>query len=169
MFTQMKTTLIISICILITICATARIIERFHGWDITINDSQYIAIVHCKNPTPPKPNVRVMDATKSDSEIEIVFTLKGTNSVNPSRLLTDYELRPRENYLVFGYCNEGVYCAYEEYRIVPLGNFSSTNLLVGEPLDEQLHILFKRRLDDLNRRIKEEQDEKARLEESLKK
>jgi len=82
------------------------------------------------------------------TEIKILFTLKGTNGVSLFRLLTDYELCSSKNYLVFGYCDESVYCAYEEYRVVPLDKFFSTNLLAGKSLDDQIQILLQRRLND---------------------
>jgi hypothetical protein len=82
--------------------------------------------------------------------------------------LTDHGLRQDENYLIIGHYDSGIYRAHEEYHVIPLGVNFSTNLIAGKPLDEQIQILFKRRLDNLNRQIKEEQEEKQRLEEGLK-
>ena len=156
-----------AIGVLFAFCATARIIDSFHGWDKLINNSQYIAVVDCGNSVPTKPNILTEGATKSDREIKVILTLKGTNTVNPTRLLTDYEICSGKKYLVFGYCNESVYCAYEEFRVVPLNKFFSTNLLSGKNLDDQIQILIELRINDLNRQLKQEQEEKQRLEERI--
>lgn len=148
--------------------ATARVIERFHGWEYLKNMSPYIAVVQCGNPTPPKPNVMVVGGTKSDSTIQTVFTLKGTNDVSPTRLLTDRELCSGKHYLVFGYCNGDVYCAYEDYKVVPLEKYFGSTLIAGKPLDEQISILLQIRLANLKREMQKNEEEKRRLEEGLK-
>jgi hypothetical protein len=165
----MKTTLIVVAILLVTISIVARVIAPFPGWHRLIEKSPDIIIARCGKPTPPPPGVLTLNATKSDSDIEVVSVLKGTNNVSASRLLTDHVLWRDENYLIFGYYDSGIYQAFEEYRVIPLGVNFSTNSISGKPLDEQLQILFKRRLDNLNRQMKDEQEEKQRLEEGLKK
>ena len=64
---------------------------------------------------------------------------------------------------------DGRYYAVEKYRVIPLGAYLPPDLLTGKTLDENIQILFQRRLDNLNREMKEEQEEKQRLEEGLKK
>ena len=89
--------------------------------------------------------------------------------MSPSRLLTDHKLWQGENYLIFGHYDGGIYQAFEEYRVIPLGVDFSTNSITGKPLDEQLQILFKQRIENLNREIENDKAEKQRLVEGLKK
>jgi hypothetical protein len=49
-----------------------------------------------------------------------------------------------------------------------MGRTFSTNLIAGKPYEEQIQILFKRRIDDLNREIQNDEAEKQRLEEGIK-
>lgn len=63
----------------------------------------------------------------------------------------------------------GVYQAFEEYRVVPLGKDFSTNSIAGKPLDEQLQILYKRGIDVSNQEIHKAEEEKARLETAIRK
>jgi hypothetical protein len=69
--------------------------------------------------------------------------------------------------LVFGYYDSGVYQAFEEYRVIPLGVDFSTNSIAGKPLDEQLQILFQHAADNLNREIQKDEEEKQRIEAGL--
>jgi len=97
-----------------------------------------------------------------------MLKIKGTNNVSPIRLKTDHEMFPGKKYLVLGYCDDGVFTAYEEYRIVPLDKFFSTDLIAGKPIDEQVKIFLQRRLDNLKLEIQNNEKEKQRLEEGLK-
>jgi hypothetical protein len=164
----MKTKVIVLLLSLITICAIARIVVPFQGWDRLKDSSPYIVIVQCGKPTSPVSNESIIGGTKSDSEIRVVAFLKGTNSMNSAHLQTDRQLWQGQYYLVFGYYEDGIYKAYEEYRAIHLGSDFSTNLIVGKSLDEQLLVLFKHSLFNLNRQLKEEQEEKQRLEEGIK-
>lgn len=147
----------------------ARIVVPFQGWGRLKDSSPYIIVVQCGRPTAPTPNESIIGGTKSDAEINVVAFLKGTNSLNFARLQTDRQLWQGEYYLVFGYYEGGIYKAYEEYRAIHLGSDFTTNLISGKSLDEQLQILFKHSLFNLNRQMKQEQEEKQRLEEGIKK
>jgi hypothetical protein len=155
--------------VLIAFTANARIIGKFPGWDKLKADSQYIAVVRCANPIPAKANVLVEGATESDSEIQIVFTLKGTNNVSSPNLLTDHELSSGQKYLVFGYFNNDAYCAYERFRVVPLDRFFSTHSIAGLPFDEQVDTLLKSALEKAKRQEALDQEEEQRLEDAFKK
>ncbi len=165
----MKTKITILAASLLTVSVMARIIAPFHDWGSLIKASPNIIVVHCGNPTPPDPDVIVMNGTKSDSQIQIVSVLKGTNDLNSARLQTDHGLRQGENYLVFGYFEGGICKAYEEYRVVSLGVRFSTNSITGKSFDEQIQILFQQAVNHLNREIQSDEAEKQRLEEGLKK
>jgi len=109
----------------------------------------------------------VVGAPRYDYEIQPICILKGKTNMNPARLWTDHELRPGENCLIFGYYDGRVYQAYEEYRVIPLGNNFSTNLIASKPLGGQLKILFKMRVEQLDRQMQAEQAEKERLKEYI--
>lgn len=145
----------------------ARVIIPFEGWDWLKQTSSNIVIAHCIKPTPSAPGVLVIGAPKSDFGIEVVSVIKGKNFTSAARLWTDHELLEGQNYLLFGFYDSGIYKAYEPYRIVPLGLQFSTNMLAGKTLDEQIQMLLQRRLNDLNRQMKAEQGEKARLEQAF--
>jgi hypothetical protein len=164
----MKTKPIILVLLSISAtCALARLITSFPGWDLLKVNSPYIIIAHCGEPTPPTPGVLIDNGPNSDSSIEVISVLKGTNHVSSSQLWTDRRIWPGENYLVFGYYDSGVYQAFEEYRVIPLGVDFSTNSIAGKPLDEQLQILFQHAADNLNREIQKDEEEKHRIEAGL--
>ena len=111
----------------------------------------------------------ILDGPRFDSEVEVVSLLKGSNITSSARLWTDHRLRQGESYLIFGYYDRGVFQAFEDYRVIPLGADFSTNLITGKSLDERLQILFKRRLSNLDHELEQGQKEKERLEKALKK
>lgn len=70
------------------------------------------------------------------------------------------------------YQSNGFYQAYnatETYRIVPLGHYFQTNGLTGKSLKEQIQLVLRSRLEELNRELERGAKEKNRLEEGLKK
>jgi hypothetical protein len=163
----MRTRLIIIIPLLTTIIVIARQIQPFLGWDHLEQESPNIIIACCsKAPAPPGPQ---LNGLFFSSGIEVVAILKGTNNLGPALLESEYWPRQSENYLIFGYYNNGSYRAPATYCVVPLGLYFSTNILSGKTLDEQIQTLLQHRLDNLNQQMKEEQDEKQRLEEEFKK
>ena len=166
----MKTKIIIVAASLITVGVMARIIAPFHGWGDLTETSPNVIVVKCGKPTPPNPDVIVMNGTKSDAEIQIVSVLKGTNDLSSARLLDKTMNFDKGKIIsVFGYFDNGICKAYEEYRIVPLGDNFSTNSIAGKPLDEQIQIMFQRAVNKLDREIQTDEAEKGRLETGLKK
>ena len=127
--------MIVLTVLLITVSIMARIIVPFPGWDRLKTEAPNIIIARCGKPTPPTPDVIIMNAPTSDSAIEVVSVLKGINNASSSRLLTDHGLRQDENYLIIGHYDSGIYRAHEEYHVIPLGVNFSTNLIAGKPLD----------------------------------
>ena len=71
--------------------------------------------------------------------------------------------------MVFSIFHDEVYQAIKPHRIIPLGQNFDADVLSGKTLDEQIQMLLQKRLNDLNRQLKAEQVEKARLEEAFKK
>ena len=166
---NMKTKIFVLVVLAAAAGSMARLVGSFSSWNQLVEQSPNIVIALCGKPVSPNPNVVVDNGPVSDSEVEIISTLKGTNQIVSSQLWTDHELVPNEIYLLFGRYDSGIYQAYEEYRVVPLGRQFSTNSIAGKPLDDQLHILFQAAVNNLNREIQKDEEEKGRLESGLKK
>jgi len=152
----------------------------FSGWGELTTKSPDIIVARCnRTPDPFKDHGAGPTGALFNSDIEIMAILKGaTNwgleplkipSLGPARLCSEYVPRQGEYYLLFSVYDYGYYQTLQNYCVVPLGLYFSTNSITGKPLDEQIQILLKRRLDDLNRQMNEEEEEKDRLEEALQK
>ena len=152
------------IILLVSISALARLVVPFSSWDRLKESSPSIVVVLCGKPVPPDADYAVVGGPRSDSEVEIVAVLKGTNGLGPARLQTDHELRQGENYLVFGNFSQGICASFEQYKVVPIGERFSTNSIAGKPLDEQIKTLFQHALFKLNREIQQDQEQKQQLE-----
>ena len=156
----------------------------FPGWDWLKEKSPDIVIARCsRTPKPGQDQGAGPTGTLVYSDVEIISILKGATNwgtepleapkLGASKLSSEYWPRQGEYYLIFSIYNNGCYQANEDYRVIPFGIGtlidSITNAITGKPLDEQLQILFKRRLDNLNLQMQAEQKEKQRLEEGLQK
>ncbi len=162
---QMKAKLFILVAVLISAPVFAvLIVYSFPGWDWLKETSPDIIIARCS-----KAPLQYDTDFEPNSNIDVEWVLKGTNGLRSSILRSFYLPRQGEHYLIFSTYHNGSYQAIEEYRIVPLGVRFSTNAIAGKPLDEQLQVLFKQALDNLNREIQKDQEEKQRLETALKK
>lgn len=154
--------------------ATAVVIMPFRGWERLAQKSSDVIVVRCsKTPDPLAPDkdgvsLEIIDGIV-DSDMEIVSILKGGTNSGNVRVSSEYWPRQRECYLIFADFHDGYYQAVESYRVVPLGINFPTNLLTGKSLEEQIRTALKYRLDNLDRKMKEEMEEKQRLEEGLKK
>lgn len=156
----------VSIVLLMTACAViATPYLPFRSWDEVKRRSPDIVIARCAK-TPDQATIK--DAV-FESEVEIECVLKGTTNLRPATVDSSYRLRQGEHYLIFSIFSDGVYQTAEEYRIIPLGHYFSTNVLTGKLLDEQIQFLLQYRLNNLNRELQQGQEEKKRLEEGLKK
>jgi hypothetical protein len=164
--------LIIFIVIALASAAFATLVRPFSNWDTLIKQSTNIIIARCKE-TPERLRVSSNGATIETSggvirsEMQILSELKG--KINLTNLLIDsaYWPRQREAYLIFGIYHDGFIQANEEYCFIPLGPEFSTNMLAGKSFDQQIKELLTYRLNTLNFRMKEEQEEKQRLEQAL--
>lgn len=145
----------------------ARVIAPFVGWDRLEDVSSNIIIVYCGGPTPPTPGFSIVGATRFDSEITVISILKGTNHISSGRLQTDHELRQNNYYLAFADYDNGIYEAWEEYKVVPLGTDFSTNLITGKPLNDQLQVLFCSATNTLDHEIEMDEQDKSRLEQGI--
>ena len=148
--------------------AMAVIISPFTGWDDLTRKSPDIVIARCV--TTPNPTV-VGDGMIS-SDVEVLAVLKGDTKPGVARMVSQYWPRQSERFLMFAtYQSNQLYRAYnatETYRIVPLGRYFPTNALAGKSLDEQIQLVLRRRLEDVNRELQKNAEEKKRLEKGLK-
>jgi len=149
--------------------AFAVFILPFTSWDDLSKKSQDIIIARCT--TTAEPKVIADDMIWSD--IDVMIVLKGETKPGKARMVSQYLPRQGDRFLMFStYQSNELYRAYnatETYRIVPLGRYFLTNSLTGKPLDEQIRLVLRHRLDELSRELKEGADEKRRLEEAFKK
>lgn len=169
---SMKTGAIILITSLMTLTALATLEMLFPGYDWLKEHSPDIIIARC--PDMPPPSDRSITGTVRLSNIKIITALKGTNKSESAILRSDCWLREGEFYLIFGRCENGICEATEDFRVVPLERESwsdwvstastITNSIAGKTLDEQLQILFRQRIANLNREIQKDEKEKKRLE-----
>jgi len=163
----MKAKITIVILLLTIISVTARLPRVFPGWGRLQAESPEIIIADPEAPTPPTTTMFFINGPSFDFSITVLSVLKGTNGVRHARLLADHELRPRDAYLVFATCHDGIYIANENFSVVPLGRTYQEEMIAGKPLDEQIHILFKLAVDNLNKEIANKMAEKERLETGL--
>lgn len=157
--------------------AMAVVETSFSSWNGLIQVSPDIIIAHCsRTPDPERDHGSGPTGPMVFSDIEVLSILKGAGVTNwaggmpqlgTSRLVSTYYPRQGEYYLVFSIYHDGEHQASEKYRVVPLGLDFSTNSLSGKTLDAQIQMLLQRRLNDLNRQMKEEHAEKQRLEEAF--
>jgi hypothetical protein len=163
---HMKNKIIFAIAFL-ALTVLAHMTTPFNSWDELISKSSNIAVVRCDDPTRPVPSVATANGPQSDMAINTIYILKGTNTASNGRLFTDTDLCPGNSYLLFGNYDNGVYQAYEDYRIVPLGKCFITNQIAGKALNEQIQILLQVRYDNLKREMQQNEEERQRLEVGL--
>jgi hypothetical protein len=144
---------------------------EFPGWPPLIQSSPAIVIARCvATPVTDSPGNNVVQRDMRgliESDIEVVSVLKGDTNSTANRLISAYEPFQNEFYLIFVRANIDGYQAFEDYRIVPLGTEFNPETLQGKTLEQQIQMLLQRRLDNLNRQMKEEEQEKDRLEQAL--
>ena len=148
--------------------AAAVIILPFTSWDDLTKKSPDIIIARCVT----TPNPTVVGDGMIWSDIEVLAVLKGDTKPEAARMVSQYWPHQHERFLMFAtYQSNQLYRAYnatETYRIVPLGRYFPTNELAGKSLDEQIQLVLRRRLEDVNRELQKNAEEKKRLEKGLK-
>ena len=148
--------------------AAAVIILPFTSWDDLTKKSPDIIIARCVT----TPNPTVVDDGMIWSDIEVLAVLKGDAKPEAARMVSQYWPHQHERFLMFAtYQSNQLYRAYnatETYRVVPLGRYFPTNELAGKSLDEQIQWVLRRRLEDVNRELEKDAEEKSRLEKGLK-
>ncbi len=164
---NMKTAMIVGL--LAAVGAFAGPVLPFTNWDQISKKSPDIIIARCTKTAPDGPIADGMIWT----DIEVLSVLKGDTKPGAARMVSQYAPRQGERFVMFStYQSNDLYRAYnatETYRVVPLGSDFPANELSGKALDEQLQIVLRHRLDQVNRLLKEGAEEKKRLEEGIKK
>jgi hypothetical protein len=167
-FMNKKLLLITIIVIGFVAAAIAYTTLDFPGWPLLTQNSSDIIIARCtETPTfyPANKNEIEHDLRGLiDSKITIVSILKGTGNSKTSELISKYQPVQNGFYLIFARSNNGAYQAFEEYRVISLGERFSTNSIAGKPLDEQIQVLFQQSVNHLNQEIQKDQEEKQRIE-----
>ncbi|MGA2750689.1 MAG: hypothetical protein ABSG59_18105 [Verrucomicrobiota bacterium] len=156
-----------------TACAALAVVDfwPFPGWQ-TLESTSDVIVARCLQTPDPfhsKTNNFYIDPVMINSDMEIVSVLKGGTKPGPVLLASEYWPRQGEYYLIFAIYSDGSYTAVAPYRIVPLGAAFNTNVLKGKRLDENVRLLLRYRLDQLNEQLRKGQEEKKLLEEGLEK
>jgi hypothetical protein len=149
--------------------AAAVIVGKFTSWDDLRDESPSIIIARCT--AVSDTGLIVDDMVWAD--IEVLSVLKGHAWFGRARMVSQYRPHPGERFLMFS-TNQvdrryPVYNATEAYRIVPFDSDVLTKQLIGKSLTEQIQLVLRQRLEDLNRSWKNADEEKKRLKEGLKK
>ncbi len=143
--------------------AMAVIVLPFTSWEDLTRKSPDIIIARCTT----TPNPTVLGDGMVWSEIEVQSVLKGDTKPGSAQMVSQYWPRQGERFLMFAvYQSNQLYRAYnatEAYRVVPLASNFATSELAGKSLDEQIQLVLRRRLVDVNRELEKDAEEKSRL------
>jgi hypothetical protein len=96
--------------------------------------------------------------------------LKGNTKIGLAKMTSRHRPSQGEELLFANYLTSGTnawYVATEGYRVIPLNHDFNINELNGKTLDEQIQLIFKSRLKDLDNEIARDKEEKARLEQGI--
>jgi len=149
--------------------AVAVPILPFTSWDNLSIKSPDIIIARCSATAPDGP---IGDGMVW-SDIEVLSVLKGDTKPGVARMVSQHSPRQGEQFLLFStYQSNDLYRAYnatETYRVVPLGRGFLIDKLAGKPLEAQVQLVLRHRLDELTKELQHATDEKKRLEEGIKK
>lgn len=106
----------------------------------------------------------------SCSDIEVISVLKGNAKPGLSHLTSLYRPFRGEQFLMFASYESNQadtgYSAIENYRLVPINATGRylTNEQAGKTVKEQIQMILKIRLKDVNDELVRDNEEKARLE-----
>jgi hypothetical protein len=158
---KLRTTMLVLLVAVSTAAAVA--IGPFTSWDELTKKSPDIIIARCV--TAPDPTV--IGDGRISSDIEVLAVLKGDTKPGVAHMVSLYWPHQDARFLMFAtYQSNQLYRAYnatETYRIVPLSRYFLTSALTGKSLDEQIQLVLRRRLEDVNRELERDTEEKSRL------
>lgn len=160
------------VCLLLVSSTVIAVVTRIvANWEDLFKTSPNVVVARCtKTPDEYETNkagALVVRGGPKVAPINIVYTLKGVTNLGPASFESLCWPRQGEYYLIFADHREGTnYEADSQYSVVPLGIVSPpTFLLTGKPFEEQVKILLKYRLKQLNQELLQMKREKTRLEE----
>jgi hypothetical protein len=155
------------------------IIDHFRGWSELINSSPDVVIARCT--ATPDFFAQSSDTPRFienigggwTSDIDVISILKGNTKTGLSKLSSFYKPYQGELFVIFStriltVGTNSCYSANEDYKIIPLNSDFRINDLNGKTLDEQIQLILKSRLKDLDDEIARDNQEKVRLQEGLK-
>jgi hypothetical protein len=166
----MKKCLFVTVLLATAVAALATLVANFKSWDDLIDRSPEIILARCvatRDFISATNTLPVVSGAMIDSEIEVILILKGDSKPGFSRLASRYWPYRGQYFLVlpnYGKDQNNIgYTAIEPYRVIPLEHFFDTNQLAGKTLKEQVQLIRRRRLEELDRDNKD----KLRLEVGL--
>jgi hypothetical protein len=160
----MKRLYTIALILIATGSLCARILNPFINWDSLIEDSSNIIIARC-TATPQFSGV-MFHAVESD--IEVISVLKGNSPPGASHMQSWYLPHQGERFLIFArFYDNSNYIASETYQIVPLNRDFNTNDLAGKTMNEQIQLIFRSRLKDIDEELARDNAEKQRIQSGL--
>jgi hypothetical protein len=147
--------------------------QSFPGWPVLTQGSPEIVVARCTDTSDhiatKKGDLKADPEGIFESQIEVLFVMKGNGRPGSAKLWTMRGLRPGEEYAIFcGHLDNGIYQAMEDYRQIPLGSRFPTELLASKSLNEQVQTILQYRYRELNRELERALEEKRRLEEGIK-
>lgn len=155
------------VCVLfLSLDVMAYVVVPFHGWDEVEAHSPDVVIIFTEGPASYPPGVN-MSGPKYYYNAAVEFALKGTNSSSSTTILTDHSLRRHRRYLVFSQYYDGGLNAFEGYRVIPLEESFDLHSIEGKSMDQQLQMLFKSGIREMNKKIQEDEADKKRMQEAL--
>jgi hypothetical protein len=148
--------------------AWALLLNPFASWDDLTEKTPDIIVGRCiatEDMMAPKPTIIFGNVVNSD--IEVISVLKGDTKPGLSHLASLYRPYRGEYFLAFAehftYQTNSGYEANEEYRVIPISPYFRRNELNGKPLKEQIQLVLQVRLEDLNKELAHDTEEKMRV------
>jgi hypothetical protein len=145
--------------------AVAVVTEPFSNWANLQRSSTDIFLAQCAKTAHFEQSA----AGIVETEMNVLLVLKGVQPLGAATLRSTCSPSQEVYYLIFAQNHGPEFQAAESYRVIPLGLRFSTNVVAGKKLDEQIQSLLEVRLHNVEREMKELQEEKARLEQGVKK
>jgi hypothetical protein len=108
--------------------------QSFPGWPVLTQGSLEILVARCTDTSDhiatKKGDLKADPEGIFESQIEVLFIMKGNGRPGSPKLWTMRGLRPGEEYALFcSHLDNGIYQAIEDYRQIPLGSRFPTELL----------------------------------------
>jgi hypothetical protein len=163
-----KPTKIIATLMLCALTSAGVVYRKFENWEQLIERASDIFVARCLQ-TPerfkshPDNVVEEMRDGLFNSDMEVVFPLKGATNAGTSKLLSRYRPSQGAYYLIFASARPSAFQAVEEYRVVPLGLDFASNSVPATNLTLQIRHLLALRMQEIDREMHAAAIERERL------